>query len=185
MTMQDVRDKKVTVAGLGRFGGGIAAAQWLATRGACVTVTDKEPESKLRDSVRQLENLPITFKLGGHDEADFTGADFVVASPAIPLSNPYLEAARKAGVSDETVAAVRDRRDAGSLVAEEAAIVTYVQQLLRKNRVEQPVFDTLLNRYGTQWLVELTALVGYYGLIAGVLNAFEVPEASGAERLPV
>jgi UDP-N-acetylmuramoylalanine--D-glutamate ligase len=98
MTMQDVRGRKVTVAGLGRFGGGIAVAQWLATQGACVTVTDKEPESKLRDSVQQLENLPITFKLGGHDERDFTSTDFVVASPAIPLNNPYLQAARRAGV---------------------------------------------------------------------------------------
>src|SRR5688500_18046585 len=98
MTQQDVRGRKVTVAGLGRFGGGIADAQWLATQGACVTVTDKEPESKLRDSVKQLENLPITFRLGGHDESDFTSTDFVVASPAIPLNNPFLQAAKKAGV---------------------------------------------------------------------------------------
>ena len=32
----DWRDKRVTVMGLGRFGGGVAVARWLAGRGARV-----------------------------------------------------------------------------------------------------------------------------------------------------
>ena len=42
--MEDpLKNKRVTVAGLGRFGGAIAAAQWLCGQGAKVLVTDKSP----------------------------------------------------------------------------------------------------------------------------------------------
>lgn len=97
--MTDVRNKRVTVAGLGRFGGGIAVSRWLVEQGAArVLVTDKDPAEKLADSVRQLDGLPLEFALGGHREEDFTAADVVVTSPALPPTNPYLLAAKNAGV---------------------------------------------------------------------------------------
>jgi UDP-N-acetylmuramoylalanine--D-glutamate ligase len=96
--MGDLRGKRVTVAGLGRFGGNIAASRWLVEQGATVTVTDMATREKLADSVKQLDGLPITWRLGEHREEDFTRADVVVASPAIPTTNPYLQAATKAGV---------------------------------------------------------------------------------------
>src|SRR3982751_3220640 len=92
--MTEVRNKRVTVAGLGRFGGGISVAKWLVQQGARILVTDKEPAEKLAESVKQLAGLPIEFRLGEHREADFRETDVVVASPAVPLNNQYLEAAR-------------------------------------------------------------------------------------------
>lgn len=97
-SMDEFANKRVTVAGLGRFGGAIAAAQWLARQGAKVLVTDKSPAEKLTDSVRQLDGYPITFRLGEHRVTDFTDTDLVVASPAIRPTNEYLVAARAAGV---------------------------------------------------------------------------------------
>src|SRR3954467_13899033 len=96
--MLDLRNQRVTVQGLGRFGGGIAVARWLAGQGARVLVTDKDPAEKLADSVKQLAGLPIEFRLGEHRESDFRETDVVVASPAVPLNNTYLAAARAAGV---------------------------------------------------------------------------------------
>jgi UDP-N-acetylmuramoylalanine--D-glutamate ligase len=99
MQMTDVRNKRVTVAGLGRFGGGIAVTRWLVGQGAArVLVTDKDPAEKLAESVKQLEGLPVEFRLGEHRESDFIDADLVVTSPALPPTNPYLRAARDAGV---------------------------------------------------------------------------------------
>src|SRR5688572_30749272 len=95
---QDLRGKRITVAGLGHFGGNIAASRWLVEQGAVVTVTDMATPEKLADSVEQLEGLPITWRLGEHREDDFTKPDLVVASPAIPPTNPFLQAAAKAGV---------------------------------------------------------------------------------------
>ena len=65
------------------------------------------------------------------------------------------------------------------------AIVTNVRQLLRTNRVEQAVFDARKDRYGVPWVVELTGVIGHYGMITGLLNAFEMMPAPDAEQLPV
>src|SRR3954471_7479755 len=86
--VQELRDKRVTVAGLGRFGGGIAVARWLVEQGATVLVTDQAPAEKLAESVAKLDGLPIHFRLGDQRESDFSGADLVVASPAIPPASP-------------------------------------------------------------------------------------------------
>lgn len=96
--MLDLKNKRVTVAGLGHFGGGIAAARWLVGQGARVLVTDTAPAEKLRDSVAKLEGVEVEYRLGGHRLEDFTQCDLVVASPAIPPESEYLAAARGAGV---------------------------------------------------------------------------------------
>src|SRR3954469_10236656 len=99
MHMTDVRNKRVTVAGLGRFGGGIAVTRWLVEQGASrVLVTDKDPADKLADSVKKLDGLPVEFRLGEHREEDFARADLVITSPALPPTNKYLAAAKGAGV---------------------------------------------------------------------------------------
>lgn len=90
--------RRVTVLGLGRFGGGISVARWLCEQGAVVTVTDRDDETKLADSVRQLAGLPIAFRLGESRADDFTRADFVVTSPAVKPTHELLRAAADAGV---------------------------------------------------------------------------------------
>ncbi|HLF93759.1 MAG TPA: Mur ligase family protein, partial [Planctomycetota bacterium] len=85
--------RKVTVMGLGLFGGGVGVTRFLVARGAKVTVTDMKPERDLRESVDELKGLPVTLRLGGHDERDFRGADLVLVNPAIPGSNPFLKLA--------------------------------------------------------------------------------------------
>jgi 4-carboxymuconolactone decarboxylase len=77
----------------------------------------------------------------------------------------------------------RAKGDAGRLPVPERDIVNYVRQLLRTNRVDQATFDGLKNRFGTQWLVELTATVGYFGLVSGIANAFEVPAPGDGDKL--
>lgn len=92
--------------------------------------------------------------------------------------------ARKNGVREEVIDLLRVNGDAGKLPAPEREIVTYVRQLLRTNRVEPAVFDALKNRFGAQWLVELTATVGYFGLVSAIANAFEVPAPADGDKLP-
>jgi UDP-N-acetylmuramoylalanine--D-glutamate ligase len=96
--MQSIRNKNVTVLGLGRFGGGIAVTRWLVEQGANVLVADQEARDKLTESVAQLAGLPVKFRLGDASENDFWNADLVVASPAVPPHNGFLIAARAAGV---------------------------------------------------------------------------------------
>lgn len=90
----------------------------------------------------------------------------------------------EAGVPDVTIKIIGQRGTVDSLEADEAAIVTYVRELLRAHRVAQPTFDALRAIVGDQGIVDLTGLVGYYGLVASILNAFEVEPLAGAPDLP-
>ena len=94
----DFAGKRVTVVGLGRFGGGIGAARWLCNQGAIVTVTDQASETDLAESLDQLAGLSINFDLGGHSPESFLEADYLVVSPAIPPEMSLLTQARQAGV---------------------------------------------------------------------------------------
>lgn len=100
--MDDLKNKRVTVVGLGHFGGGIGVSKWLVSQGAKVLVTDLARREKLEEGLRELEGMPIEYRLGEHREEDFTSAQLVVASPAVPPGNRFLAAARAAGVSVTT-----------------------------------------------------------------------------------
>lgn len=90
--------RRVTVMGLGLFGGGASVARFLAQRGAQVTVTDLRKPSELEPALRELAGLPVRFVLGTHAEEDFTQAEMVVANPAVPPTSRFLRVARAAGV---------------------------------------------------------------------------------------
>ena len=53
--MDELAGKRITVVGLGRFGGGIAVSRWLCEQGARVLVTDEAKPAALADSCAQLE----------------------------------------------------------------------------------------------------------------------------------
>jgi len=98
MNKEFLSGKKVLVMGLGRFGGGVDAAEFAVKAGAKVVVTDLATASQLGNSLNKLEEFnSIEFHLGSHEPADFEQTDIVVANPAVPRDNKYLELARRAG----------------------------------------------------------------------------------------
>ncbi|MCZ6873266.1 MAG: UDP-N-acetylmuramoyl-L-alanine--D-glutamate ligase [bacterium] len=86
--------KRVTIMGLGLFGGGAGLAAFLAQQGATVLVTDLRRAEELHPAIQTLQGLPVTFVLGRHRERDFTDTEVVFVNPAVPLSSPYLALAR-------------------------------------------------------------------------------------------
>ena len=88
--------KKVLVMGLGRFGGGVDVAKFAYNTGAKVTITDLAPAERLSDSLKQLKEFSnIEYHLGSHCARDFEQADIIVANPAVPADNEFLEVARR------------------------------------------------------------------------------------------
>jgi len=96
--------KRITVMGLGRFGGGSGVARWLVGQGASVLVTDLKPADKLAEPIEEVRDLLATgrfaLRLGEHREDDFTTTDLIIANPAVPApwDNRFLAAARAARV---------------------------------------------------------------------------------------
>ncbi|MGE3511387.1 MAG: Mur ligase family protein, partial [Vicinamibacterales bacterium] len=86
-------DRRVTVVGAARSG--VAAAEFLARRGARVTVSDMRSTV---DDADHLRSLGVTLELGGHRPETFAEADLVVLSPGVPPDLPSVDAARAHGV---------------------------------------------------------------------------------------
>ncbi|MCE9595440.1 MAG: UDP-N-acetylmuramoyl-L-alanine--D-glutamate ligase [Planctomycetes bacterium] len=97
-TRRELAGKRATVMGLGLFGGGLEVTRHLVGRGARVTVTDLRPREKLAESLARLADLDVELVLGEHRVRDFVDADLVIANPAVPPSNEFVVAARRAGV---------------------------------------------------------------------------------------
>ena len=91
---------RVTVMGLGTFGGGLGAVQFLLDRRARVTVTDLRTREQLTSSLSQIDESRLErLVLGEHREQDFVETDLVVVNPAVrPTGNRYLELAGQAEV---------------------------------------------------------------------------------------
>ncbi|MFH0938846.1 MAG: UDP-N-acetylmuramoyl-L-alanine--D-glutamate ligase [Planctomycetota bacterium] len=99
--LHEYQGKRVTVMGLGLFGGGVGAARFFAKHGAIVTVTDKRQESELSSSIETLRAYPIRYVLGRHESSDFRDADIVLVNPAVTADNPLVVMARGAGARIE------------------------------------------------------------------------------------
>ena len=90
--------------------------------------------------------------------------------------------ARKAGISDACVDAIADHREP-QVTNDEASICAYVRELLQTHRVSGPTFTAVEKVLGAKGCVELSGLVGYYAMLACVLNALEVDPAPTGEVL--
>ena len=92
--------------------------------------------------------------------------------------------ARKQGVPETTIAAIRDKHSRG-LPPQDAQIVDFTRELIRKHRVGAAAMEALQKRFGNFQLVELTGTIGYYCFLAMTANACELEAAAGAEVLKV
>jgi 4-carboxymuconolactone decarboxylase len=92
--------------------------------------------------------------------------------------------ARRQGVPETTIAAIRDNHS-GGVPPEDAQIIEFTRQLLRKHRVDEALFKAMQARFGNDQLVQLTTAIGYYTLLAMTVNACELEAAPGAEVLKV
>ena len=143
-----------------------------------------------------LHNIPLADKIDAlsmslGSDSGLTAQEFVLTALAVARAKDCLfvwsvqaRNARRDGVSDSAIAAIRDRTSAG-LTDDEAALVDYVRQIIGGNRVSQAVFDKLRERHGERWLVGLTSVAGHFGLICAVNNAFEVPPSPEGDPLPI
>lgn len=85
--------------------------------------------------------------------------------------------ARNAGVPEAFIGAIEERRAPEAVSDAEARVCAFVQELLATHRVSEPTFTAVKAHLGVQGCVELSALVGYYVMLACVLNACEVEPA--------
>ena len=82
--------------------------------------------------------------------------------------------AQKAGVSDSSIAAIRNRTAPDGLPPEEAILVRYVLELMRHHRMTDDIYNAVLAQLGTKSLIDLTLLTGYYSMLALAFLALDI-----------
>jgi 4-carboxymuconolactone decarboxylase len=92
--------------------------------------------------------------------------------------------ARRQGVPETTITAIRENHSRG-VPAEDADIIEFTRQLLRRHRVDDALFKKLQARLGNDQLIQLTTAIGYYTLLGMTVNACELEAAPGAEALKI
>ncbi|MCC7485626.1 MAG: carboxymuconolactone decarboxylase family protein [Burkholderiales bacterium] len=149
---------------LGRRGGRIPGPYRLSLH--CPEVT--EAWHPLGEALRLKSTFPLRL-------SEFT---MIVAARAMDCDyvfNAHAPAAIKAGLSESIVdALVRDERPRFAN-ADEEAIYDYCMQLHRHHAVSDAAHARARELFGIPGVVELTALFGYYVMVAMTLLAHEMP----------
>ncbi|MCA9034273.1 MAG: UDP-N-acetylmuramoyl-L-alanine--D-glutamate ligase [Planctomycetaceae bacterium] len=94
---------RVTIMGLGAFGGGVAAARYLCLHGCRVSITDQRQESELQQSIDSLADVPIEqMAFGEHPQAFFDDCDLLVVNPAVKPDNALVQRSVSRGATITT-----------------------------------------------------------------------------------
>jgi 4-carboxymuconolactone decarboxylase len=97
----------------------------------------------------------------------------------------HVNNAQKAGIPLETIRAIHQRKGTEEFSLEDAQILSYARELLHSHRASEATFQALYARLGERGIVELTATIGYYAMLACTLNAFDVVTATVPEDLKI
>lgn len=89
--------------------------------------------------------------------------------------------AEKAGIEPAIIEALLAQTIPASLHPDDALVVSYAVELNRHRSVSDATHAAVVERFGERTVVELTALVGYYTMVAMMLNAQEIPLPESVE----
>ncbi len=77
------------------------------------------------------------------------------------------------------IEAIKQGHRPADMDADAAAVHGFATELLRDRFVSEPTYQLILARWDVVGAVELTAIIGYYSMVAMTLNAHELPLPEG------
>ena len=87
----------------------------------------------------------------------------------------HARVAAEAGLEAAVIEAIREGSAPPFTAPDDALVYEYARLLLQEGDVPPALHAQAVARFGVRGVVELTALVGYYSMVAMTLNAHEVP----------
>ncbi len=90
------------------------------------------------------------------------------------------QVARKIGMPDAIIAALSRGERPAEAEEDDYAVHDFCVELHETRTVGEATYQRILQRWGTVGVVELTALIGYYTMVAMTLNVHEIPLPEGA-----
>lgn len=89
--------------------------------------------------------------------------------------------ARRAGVPQATIDAIKFRRSAAGLDATDALVITLARQLWRDRKVTSEIFAQAKALFGPHMLIDLVVLMGNHAATAALLTAVDMQLPEGTE----
>lgn len=89
--------------------------------------------------------------------------------------------AADAGVSAETIDAIRDGKKPPSMSPDEEVVYNFCTEMLNTKQVSDKNFEAAKSKLGEQGMVDLVAVMGYYALVSMSLNLDRYPLPEGAK----
>jgi 4-carboxymuconolactone decarboxylase len=86
----------------------------------------------------------------------------------------HAAAARKAGLRDDIVDSIREKRRPTNLDPEEQAAVDFTRELLQNRKVSRATFDAATARFGRRGTMTLTNLIACSAVLAYNMNTYEL-----------
>jgi UDP-N-acetylmuramoylalanine--D-glutamate ligase len=186
--------KTVLVMGLGRFGGGVDAAKFVAGAGAKVIVTDLAPAEQLSNSLKQLEGLNnVEYHLGSHITTDFERADIIVVNPAVPADNEFLGIANRNNrlitsqvniffeLCPATIIGITGANGKSTTAALAAHLLRGTRNERRRTRYENV---WLSGNIGDKPLLMIVDQIGHSDLVVLELSSFQLEQLAQIQKAP-
>src|SRR5438105_1363556 len=95
----------------------------------------------------------------------------------------HVRLARNAGVSQEVIDAIAERKTPSFADPDEQLVYDFCRDFYDDHRVDDATMARVVARFGERGAVDLTGLIGYYSFVSVTLNTFEVPTPPGAKLL--
>lgn len=90
----------------------------------------------------------------------------------------------EAGLPQAAVDAIRELREPVFDEAADLEVYEFARLVQHNGRVPAATYDAIARRWDTRGVVELTAVIGYYTMVAMTLNVHQLPVPDGSMPLP-
>jgi 4-carboxymuconolactone decarboxylase len=88
------------------------------------------------------------------------------------------------GVRPEALDVITHKKSLDGLNDHERLVIGFARQLLVQHRVDDDTWNGAISHWGAKGALELTMTVGYYCMLACLLNATQIEAPEGSPRLP-
>ncbi len=94
--------------------------------------------------------------------------------------NAHEALARQAGLQAAVIKAIADGRRPDNMADDEEILFSFCDELRRNQSVSDATYARAVTKFGEQGVIDTVGLVGYYTMIAMVLNTARTPLPGGA-----
>ena len=93
----------------------------------------------------------------------------------------HRRAAEQAGLKEEIIKAIADRKRPTGMQPDEEAVYNFASELLETKNVSDATFKAVVDKFGEKGVVDIIGVIGYYQMVSMLLNVDRYPLPAGTQ----